>query len=120
MATRGRRPSVTLLKPLKGRRHPATTGEPMPEGVPEPPMVLSKRHREVWDRYIEPSYWLTRLDEPKALMFTYLMREFLDDPGGMPMERQKQLRYVASELGFDPTSRARMGRAETDPLDDYK
>ena len=120
MATRGRKPSITLLQPLRGKRHPALGGEPMPGGTPNAPSNLSKEHRDIWSRYITPSFWLTRADEPKCIMFTYLMREYLNDPDNMPVTRIKQLRFLGSELGFDPPSRARMGRGQDDPFAEYK
>jgi len=120
MAIRGRRPTITMLKPLKSTKDPGTTGEPIPGGVPEPSTTFTSEQRELWDRYIAPCFWLSKADEPKAHMFVSLFLGYLADPENVSASRIKQLRLLGSELGLDPTSRSRMGRKQEDPLDRYR
>jgi hypothetical protein len=92
----------------------------MPPGSPECPKNFSGRHRTLWENYVQPAYWLTQVDEPKAIMFVHLLAEFLAAPNQMLVTRIRQLRLLGSELGFDPPSRARMGREQDDPFERYK
>lgn len=119
MAIRGKRPRITMLRPLKGRKHPGSSTEPMPDGVPEPPANFTPEHRALWDRYVAPAFWLTRIDEPKSLMFVYLLHDFLSGPTKMSMARRNELRQLGSELGFDPVARARMGNDSVNAFDKY-
>lgn len=123
MATRGRRPTITAFRPLKGKKHPGLTGEPMPAGRPELPDRFKQReHRDlraIWDEYVAPAYWLTKVDEPLSLMFVYLMHEYLRNPHKMRPTCARELRFVMTSLGFDPVSRARMGKVD-DAFDKYK
>jgi hypothetical protein len=119
MATRGRHPKITALRPLRGSRHAALASEPMPTGTPVCPSKLSRKQRDLWARYIAPAYWLSVVDEPKAIMFINLLHEYLAAPNRMPASRIRQMRFLGSELGLDPVARRRMGQNETNALDEY-
>jgi hypothetical protein len=123
MATRGRKPTATVVKlvtarPIRGR-DPAA--EPTPDGCPKPPARLTGRPRRLWRDFIARAWWLTRADSQKAFMWVHLAAEFEENPAGMLSARIAQLRALGSELGFDPAARARLGSdrkpSEADPLE---
>ncbi|MEM9233183.1 MAG: hypothetical protein AAGA69_02970 [Pseudomonadota bacterium] len=57
-----------------------------------------------------PASWLTRFDEPRAHIWVVLQAQFLETPSGFNAAMLSQLRALGSELGLDPTARARMGK----------
>jgi hypothetical protein len=101
---RGRRPSPTFLKLVKGNpgRRPIPQGEPEPGGPIERPPKLKGKPAELWDRFIARAFWLTWADGPEALMWCHLQAEFERGPDKMIAGRIAQLRALGSELGFDP------------------
>jgi hypothetical protein len=111
MAIGGRRPTATVLKLVAGNpgHRPLPDGEPEPGGRPERPKKLKGRPGQLWDEFIAPAFWLSRADGPKALMWCHIHAEFEKSPAGMVASRIAQLRALGSELGFDPSSRARLG-----------
>jgi hypothetical protein len=111
MAVRGAKPKPTRLHLVDGTyrpdRHPEA--EPQPDGPIRKPAKLRGRAGELWDEFIARAHWLTWADGPKALSWCHLQAEFERSPTKMVASRIAQLRGLGSELGFDPTSRARMG-----------
>jgi hypothetical protein len=111
MAIRGRKPTATDLKLQRGnpgkRRLPQ--GEPRPQGLIEPPAKLSGRALALWDAFVARAHWLTWADGPKAFLWVHLQAEFENAPSRMVAARIAQLRALGSELGFDPSSRSRLG-----------
>lgn len=130
MAARGRKPKPTHLHvidgTLRGDRH-KRDGEPEPDGRPVKPKKLKgrkSRASEIWDEIIERADWLSWADGPKAHVFCVLMAEFEKAPLKMPSARITQIRTLGSELGLDPSSRARIGGEgnrgkKDDPLTKY-
>jgi hypothetical protein len=110
MAFRGRKPSATALKLVKGnpgkRRLP--TAEPLPCSPIERPSEILGKPAALWDRFIARAYWLSWAAGPKALMWCYLQAEFEHAPKQMVASGIAQLRALGSELGFDPSSRSRL------------
>lgn len=122
MAVRGQRPIPTALRLIRGGK-PASPAEPQPGGRCTPPKPLQGDAARLWKRYIGPAHWLTGADSMKAYAFVVLSAEFLADPAAMVAARIGQMRCLGSELGLDPTSRARIGAdarpAATDDTDKY-
>ncbi len=112
MATRGRRPKPTHLRLVGGNagKRPLTKAEPTPEyGPPEKPPGIDGEAAALWDLRIARAHWLTWADTDKAAMWCLLQAEFYASEGQMVAARIGQLRALGSELGFDPSSRARIG-----------
>jgi hypothetical protein len=70
---------------------------------------LTKIQREIWDEMIEPAWWLTPWDRPKAHMWVELMYEQLTKGKAMPTPRYRELRMLSTELGLDTAEQARQG-----------
>ena len=128
MATRGPKPKPAALKLVTGnpgRREVTPPAQPeieMRDKPLVPPRKLTKAQQAKWDRFIEPAWWLTEHDVPKAHMWVCMQMEFERSPGEMTAARIAQLRVLGSELGFDPSSRARMPAGngkKKDPADAY-
>jgi hypothetical protein len=126
MAIRGQKPTATILRLAAGNpgKRPIAAGEPEPGGVIERPDKLKGKPGALWDRFIARCHWLTWADGPKALMWCHMQAQFERDPDGMIAGRISQLRALGSELGLDPSSRARLGTKgadgnEKDPASKY-
>ena len=112
MALRGRKPKPAALKLIlnnPGRR-------PLPDASPQEaagpllrPRHLKGRALEIWSEVAAAAWWLSGLDSFKLHMFCCLRSELERGASAMSSARLGQLRGVASELGFDPSSRARIG-----------
>jgi hypothetical protein len=127
MAIRGRKPKATFLRLVQGNpgKRPLPPPDPAGKGGSvERPARLRGAAAKLWDAYIAKAFWLTWADSPKAAMWCHLTAEFEKSPAKMLSSRIAQLRALGSELGFDVSSRTRMGvslgkKRERDPyLDD--
>jgi hypothetical protein len=106
---KSRKPShLRLIEGNSGHR-PIPENEPVPVGRPVKPKSLRGVAARLWDEMIEPAFWLTWADGPKARMWCILQAEFDKKPALMVNARISQLRALGSELGFDPAARARLG-----------
>lgn len=133
MAIRGAKPKSAALRIVEGNRGkrpipgaessdepaaPAAREEPL-----EPPKKLTKVQQALWERFIDSAWWLTDHDVPKAFMWVCLQAEYNRSPAKMIASRIAQLRVVGTELGLDPSARARMGTAggkkKNDPTEKY-
>lgn len=90
----------------------------------KPPKQLNRRQDELWNTYIRRARWLTEFDVPRAYMWVELHARFERKPGEMVAGMIAQLRALGSELGLDPSSRARIGTSKAkhgniDPADSY-
>ena len=119
-------PTPTIVRLATGNpgKRPIPVGEPQPGGPIERPARLKGRAAVLWDTFIARAFWLTWADGPKAFMWCQMYAEFEKGPSKMIAGRIAQLRVLGSELGFDPTSRARMGtkpsaKAKADPAQSY-
>lgn len=127
MAVRGTKPKPPALKLVTGnpghRPLPvATTDVPVRETPLSSQKKLSKSQRVLWERFIDRAWWLSDADVPKAYMWVCLQAEHDKAPGDMIAARIAQLRALGSELGLDPSSRARLGissEQRTDPSDRF-
>jgi phage terminase small subunit len=63
---------------------------------------------KLWDEAMVCAPWLSAADGYKLHIWCELQAEFGQDPSRMLSARIAQLRAVGSELGLDPTSRARL------------
>jgi phage terminase small subunit len=117
MATRGARPKPTLLRVIQGnpghRRIPLS--EPMPSGKPVPPHWLDGRTAELWHEVVAFAFWLTEADSYKLASWCDRQAEFERAREVWTAADRREHRSAGSELGFDPTSRARMGSAADPP-----
>lgn len=113
MAVRGTKPTPTHLHVVTGtmraKDRERQKFEPTGEGSPEPPEELNAQQRAIWDRYIATAWWLSSHDTPKAHAWVVLYAEFMRAPEEMQVSRLIQMRVFGTELGFDPSARARLG-----------
>ena len=116
MAVRGRKPKPTHLKLVMGNpgRRPLPQGEPAVAGVLVKPARLKGRAAQLWDEIAGAAPWLAPLDAYKLHLFVELQAQFEASPRKMVAARIAQLRAVASEIGLDPSARARLGAARRD------
>ena len=117
MATRGARPKPTVLRLIQGNAGKRRIGasDPSPQGAPVKPKALAGPAAKLWDERIAKAFWLTWADTDKAAMWCLLQAEFYASEGAMIAARIGQLRALGSELGFDPSSRARLGASGANP-----
>lgn len=113
MATRGKKPKPPYLKIVQGNpgRRPIEipSGPESREGPLKPPKKLTKEQAALWKRFIDPAHWLTDFDAPKAYAWVCLQAQHDEKPGEFKAALHGQLRLIGSELGLDPSSRARLG-----------
>jgi len=124
MAIRGRKRIPRALRLIKGGHltdRPPPPDHALPSGSLERPVQLRGAPAKLWDAYIARAYWLSWADVPKAFMWCHLQAEYEKKPTEMIASRIAQLRAVSSELGFDQSSRTRMGIISTlsKPKDKY-
>lgn len=72
------------------------------------PKNLPKKVSNVWDRYIKPMTWLRGIDEPKCTLWCHMTAKLEEDWLGPAPYFLAQWRGLATELGMDPGSRARI------------
>lgn len=125
MATRGKRPKPAYLKLVQGNpgRRPieVPSGPDVREGPLRSPKKLTSAQSAIWKRFIDTAHWLTEHDAPKAYMWTCLQAQFHADTEMKPAA-VGQLRLLGSELGLDPSARARLGistKKDDDPNAKY-
>lgn len=117
MAIRGQRPRSAVLRLVSGDKRDRTkrpaAGAPIPTGRPVPPEPLTGTAADLWRANIEPAFWLTAADSQAAFMWVHMSAEYVASTreGAEPMlaARISNLRALSSELGFNPTARARIG-----------
>lgn len=127
MAKRGAKPKPTHLKVVTGnpgkKSLPDNGAEIAIRETPlEPLKKLTVVEQRLWDRFINPAWWLTDFDVPKAQTWVCLKAEFLRSPKKMIASRVSQVRILENELGMDPGERARLGVAdgkEKDKIDEF-
>ena len=88
---------------------------PEPFGACECPETFDDDLKFIWRRYVDRCYWLTTVDETKAIVWCILRREFLADPAKMIAARIRELRMLGGELGMDPDSRTRINTGGKKP-----
>lgn len=112
MATRGQRPKPAFLKLITGNPgdRPVPSTEPLVHGDPVKPTWLIGRGAELWDEVLGFGFWLSLADSYKLAAWCDRQAEF-----EKPRKRAKwtasdrrEHRSLGSELGLDPSSRARM------------
>ncbi len=125
MAVRGRKPTATVIKLATGNtgRRPLPQAEPLAEGRPRKPKKISRRAGELWDE-VSDLPWLSAADGYKLHLWAELQAQFERSPLRMLSARIAQLRAVGSELGLDPSARARLGaggngKKQDEPADGY-
>jgi hypothetical protein len=122
MATRGAKPKVTALKAVTGNpgkrelkkssggiRHRLEALVPMKR--------LTKMQQQLWDRFVDPAWWLTEFDVPKAHSWVVAKARELSKPKEMTGTEKKELRMLESELLFDVNERIRRGIQNEDDDD---
>ena len=72
------------------------------------PLNLRGRAAELWGEVAALCWWLADTDGFKAGVWCALQAEFERGPAKMTAARINALRALGSELGLDPTTRARM------------
>jgi phage terminase small subunit len=108
----GQRPTPAWLKVVTGNpgKREIPTTEPQVEGDPVKPSWLTGRAAELWNEVLKFAFWLSLADSYKLAAWCDRQAEF-----EKPRKRQKwtasdrrEHRSLGSELGLDPSSRARM------------
>lgn len=123
MAIRGIKPKPPAVKALMRGTTPSGTdgGSCMRVGPLTPPALLTEAERVLWTQFVDTAWWLTQHDAPKAYVWCVLQSQFQADPQ-MIAAKIANLRAVGSELGFDPSARARMDTVQSeqpDPTDGF-
>ena len=112
MSVRGQRPKPAWMKVVDGNpgKRPVPTTEPAVTGDPVKPAWLAGRGVELWDEVMTFAFWLSRADSYKLAAWCDRQAEFEKS-----RKRQKwtaadrrEHRSLGTELGLDPSSRARM------------
>ena len=109
---RGPKPKPTHIKLVTGNpgKRPLPQDEPQPRGpLSTRPRYLKGRAAKLYDDILVVAWWLRDADTYKAGMWCVLQAEFEKSAKQMNAGRIAQLRTLASELGLDPASRARLG-----------
>ncbi|OGA59977.1 MAG: hypothetical protein A3G81_26090 [Betaproteobacteria bacterium RIFCSPLOWO2_12_FULL_65_14] len=119
MAIRGASPKPTLLRLVEGNRgrRPIPRGEPMPEGAPVKPKWLKGRAAALWDEVLAFAFWLTVADSYKLAAWCDRQRDFERHRKTWTAADRREHRSAGSELGLDPSSRARMGTKDAKKKD---
>lgn len=125
----GQRPKPTLLRVVQGNPGKRTLpeGEPMPDGAPVKPRWLRRQRAiQLWDEVLGFAFWLTVADSYKLAAWCDRQADFemVKSRKEWTAADRREHRSLGSELGFDPTSRARMGsntggRQKKDIADKY-
>ena len=109
MASRGRKPTATIIKLATGNpgKRKLPKGEPMPGGKPVKPAWLTDRGAELWADVMAFAYWLTLADSYKLAAWCDRQSEFETDRRHWTAADRREHRSAGSELGLDPASRTR-------------
>lgn len=122
MASVGRKAKPPALKLIMGNpgKRPIKADPAFTHNAPiDPPVPLSGRKLELWDKYIRNCTWLTQHDAPGAFVWVNLYEQFEADPVFITAGRIAQLRAIASELGLGgPGSRTKFVAGDEAPKDD--
>jgi hypothetical protein len=121
MATRGNRPKSPYLKLVQGnpgRRAIQVQPRRKREKPLKPHHKLTRPQSALWKRFIEPAHWLTDLDVAKAYTWVLLQAAFEANPDEFHAAKLSHLRLLGSELGLDPTARARLGVTDDEAPDE--
>lgn len=120
MAVGGRKPTATIVKLAMGNpgRRALPQNEPEAAGKPVKPPRLRGRAAVLWDEVVACASWLGTADSYKLHVWCELQSEFEKSPKKMLSARISQLRAAGSELGLDPSSRARLGKDTGGKKDD--
>jgi phage terminase small subunit len=117
MATRGTKPKPTHLRIIEGNReHRALpVNEPKVGNKPEKPLYLKGRAAALWDEVLTFAFWLTFADSYKLAAWCESQAEFevFRKRKMWSVAMRREHRSAGSELGFDPSSRTRLGN---DPI----
>ena len=125
MAVRGQKTiPLTLLKG-RGTARPDRHGKPdeqiqVEHKTPKQPRIghrylLDTEGRKEWKRVtrvLENAGVLTEADRSVLTQYCLLWQQMLDDPEEFKAAQHTQLRLCAVELGFSPSSRARLRTSE--------
>lgn len=115
----GRKPKPLHLKVIAGnpgKRPLPEPGPTPPAGKIERPTYLQGRAIELWDEYrpaLEAMGTLTVVDVPNFAMWCSIVAAFEEDPRGTKAAVMAQARLLASSLGMDAGSRAKLGASTT-------
>jgi phage terminase small subunit len=108
---RGRKPKPTHLKLVEGNpgHRALPEDEPTVSGDPVRPKWLKGRPSALWDEVLAFAYWLTVADSYKLAAWCDRQADFEKSRKDWTAADRREHRSLGSELGLDPSSRARMG-----------
>lgn len=115
MGVRGARPKPTLLRLVQGNpgKRAIPEGEPDPGGAPTMPKWLKGRGALLWEEVVRFAFWLTQADSYKLASWCDRQADFERLRKQWTAADRREHRAAGSELGLDPSSRARMGAKDT-------
>jgi len=147
MTTRGRKPTPTALRVLRGNagKRALPQGEPKPAPArPECPPQLQGEARQEWERVadeLEPLGLLAKVDRAALALYcdawgrwveaTEALRQYglvIKSPSGYPMQSPylaiaskaaDQMRLLLGEFGMSPASRTRVQATQPDEDDEF-
>lgn len=119
MAKGGKKPTPPALRSIKGGKKsdntdkPGGDGEDSPvfvRGEPlKPPKKLTKPQQAIWDRWIEPAWWLNDCDVPLAYQWVQAFTEFVARPNTFTAaEKAEMRRTFSAELKLSSSERPRI------------
>lgn len=110
MAIRGQRPKAVALRLVEGSKGAPSLPKdsPIAEGRPVPPTYLKGRALAIWNYVLPILPWLAAPDAFKLADWCEDRAEPPADRRAWNPSRRSEHRKLGSELGFDPTSRARL------------
>jgi phage terminase small subunit len=131
----GRKPKPVALKLVTGNpgRRPLPEQKPTdakaPSGEPDdapvrPKYLKGKRALEIWDEVLEFAFWLVIADSYKLAAWCNDQADFERNGKRWATTAKRAHWSLASDLGLDPASRARLGgggggRKPKDPAEDH-
>ena len=100
----------TALKLVTGNpgRRPLPQNEPKPTGKPLQPKWLRGRAAKIWKEIAPQLFWLAEADSHKLAVWCGLYAEVQSGLEHVNSARLTQWRVLGSELGLDPSARARL------------
>lgn len=113
MGVRGRKPTATVIKLATGNpgKRALPEDEPTVDGSPVVPAWLKGRGLKLWNEVMEFAYWLTVADSYKLAAWCDRQADFEKSSArkAWTAADRREHRSLGSELGLDPSSRARLG-----------
>lgn len=124
---RGRLPKPAELHVIEGTlnvtRHAHFKDGPLGDGLPIKPKAMKGRASAIWDETLRCAPWLKESDSKTFFVWCCMAAEAERSVAKMTASRINNFRGLTSQLGLDPTARARMRtdgpKKQSDPAEGY-